>query len=123
VGREQFALDAAHILTPHVLLPVQVEQPADRWLRRLCLAVLEDALKCLGTHGRDQREAWEWIRSDAEHCCSFLTVCSVLHLHAGAVRRQLLRQYVGDEEGQVSTPQLRHPRAYAAVGNRRVRLK
>jgi hypothetical protein len=75
-------------------------------LQRLCLGILDDALTCLrvgGTHGgslvraRDQREAWEWVLSDADSCLSFTTVCGVLHLNAGAVRRQLLRYRVADE--------------------------
>ena len=72
------------------LQPVQVDHPpADHWLQRLCLAILEDALKCLGTHGHDQREAWDWIISDAEYCLSFTTTCAVLQLKAEAVRREV----------------------------------
>jgi hypothetical protein len=93
---------AARVLTPALLLPVQVaHSPAEHWLRRLCLAILADALACLegkgplrykGDHGevaRRMREAWEWVESEAEYCFSFSTVCAVLNLDAQAVRRRL----------------------------------
>ena len=40
------------LLTPSVLLPTQVASSwADHWLRRLCRAILEDALACLDGKG------------------------------------------------------------------------
>src|SRR3954447_3196809 len=77
------------LFAPALLLPTQtLSAPADRWLRRLCRAILEDAVECLegrgapntaGVHpererARRRQEAWEWIRSDAEYCFSFRTV-------------------------------------------------
>jgi hypothetical protein len=91
VERELFALDAARLLTPHVLLPVQVEQPVDRWLHALCLAIFEDALKCLDGRQRDREKAWEWIQSDTDAGLSFRNVCWVLRFDPEAVRRQLLQ--------------------------------
>ena len=91
------------LLTPSVLLPAQVVSPwADRWLRRLCRAILADALACLDSKGppsnkeshgesaRRTQEAWQWVRSDVEYCFSFVWVCAVLQLDAEAVRKQLL---------------------------------
>jgi hypothetical protein len=72
-------------------LPVPGDPPAvEDWLVRLCQAVLEDAFLSLGTHGRRQREAWVWLRSEAEYCFSFAWVCAVLGLDAEAVRKQSL---------------------------------
>ncbi len=101
------AVGVVRLFTPAVLLPVQVvPPPADRWLRRLCLAILEDALGCLegkgspsgkpyrGEVARRAREAWEWVMSDAEYCLSFPTVCAVLNLDAEAVRRQVRHRVV-----------------------------
>ena len=90
------AVDLTRVFTPDAVLPVQVAHPlASTWLQRLCLAVLDDALKCLEGRLRDQREAWEWVLSDADSCLSFTTVCSVLHLDAEAVRRQLRQGFEG----------------------------
>ena len=44
--------EVLRLLTPHVLLPAQVASPwAERWLRRLCRAILADALACLEGKG------------------------------------------------------------------------
>ena len=67
--------------------------PIDHWLRRLCQAVLEDALRCLGTHGGDQLEAWDWVISEAEYCFSFTIVCAVLQLNAEAVRSEARHRF------------------------------
>ena len=96
------AVGVVRLFAPAVLLPVQVVYPpADGWLRRLCLAILEDALACLagkgppshmGSHGdvaRRMREAWEWVLSDAEYLFSFTLVCTVLELDVAAVRSQV----------------------------------
>ena len=83
-------VDVPRVFTPDAILPVQVTYPpAEGWLQRLCLAIFDDALKCLEDRLREKRQAWEWVLSDADYCFSFTTVCSVLHLDAGAVRRQL----------------------------------
>jgi hypothetical protein len=86
------------------LQPVQEEYPrADRWLRRLCLAILTDVLKDLeglgGSGGRIAiararygHEAWEWVRSDAWYFFSFRVVCTVLDLNIAAVRRAVRRR-------------------------------
>jgi hypothetical protein len=96
------AVGAVRLFAPAVLLPVQVVYPQpDGWLRRLCLAILEDALGCLAGKGspggrpyrgevaRRAREAWEWVLSDAEYLFSFTLVCTVLDLDVEAVRSQV----------------------------------
>jgi hypothetical protein len=94
------AADDSRWLTPEVFLPVQ-DPPAraDHWLPRLCLALLVDTLKCLGAHGRKQREAWEWICAEAEDCFSFTSVCAVLQLNAPAVRRKVAQHFASDLAG------------------------
>ena len=101
-GESPAGVEVTGLFTADVILPVQVlHPPADRWLRRLCLAILEDALGCLegtgspggrvyrGKAARRAHEAWEWFLSDAEYCFSFTTVCSVLNLNVEAVRREV----------------------------------
>jgi len=98
-------VDVTRVFTPDAVLPIQVtHQPAERWLQRLCLAILDDALECLGVRGvhggpraraRYKQEAWEWVLSDADYCLSFATVCFVLNLNAEAVRRQLRQGFEG----------------------------
>jgi hypothetical protein len=95
-------VNLTHLFAADVILPVQViHPPPDRWLQRLCLAILEDALNCLeiravrGGHiarARYRHEAWEWFLSDAEYCLSFTIVCAVLDLNAEAVRRAVSRR-------------------------------
>jgi len=98
------------LLTPSVLLPVQVPSPwAERWLRRLCRAILADALACLdgkgtpGTMGSDRDgarragQAQEWFRSEATYLFSFATVCAVLDLEVEAVRRQVCQRVPQDK--------------------------
>src|SRR5712691_3670665 len=90
-------VNLTHLFAADLILPVQVlYRPAERWLHRLCLAILEDALKYLGVHGgyggrracaRQRYETWEWFLSDADYCFSFTTVCLVLNLNVEAVRR------------------------------------
>ena len=99
---DRAVVDVTRLFTAAVVLPGQDDHPPpDRWLRRLCRAILDDALGCLDGHrspggrssyrevARRTREAWEWVLSDAEYCLSFTTVCSVLNLDAEAVRRQV----------------------------------
>ena len=94
--------EVLRLLTPSVLLPAQVASPwADRWLRRLCRAILADALACLDGKGplsnkesygevaRRTHEAWEWVMSDTTYLFSFTTVCAVLDLEVEAVRKQV----------------------------------
>jgi hypothetical protein len=85
------------------LRPVHEEyRPADRWLRRLCVALLADALKDLGGFGscggrvaraRYGREAEDWVRSDAWYCFSFSQVCTVLDLDIEAARSQIIHRF------------------------------
>jgi hypothetical protein len=99
-------VNLTHLFAADVILPVQIiHPPADRWLRRLCLAILEDALKYLEGYGgyggrraraRQRHEAWEWFLSDAEYCFSFTIVCSVLNLNAEAVRGAVRRRLAQD---------------------------
>ena len=112
-------VDLTRIFTPDVVLPIQVDHPpADGWLRRLCLAIFDDALKYLGGHGgygdrnaraRYRNEAWEWVLSDTDYCFSFTIVCSVLHLNAEAVRRQLGQGDAGSTLEAGVSRQLRQP--------------
>src|SRR5207245_5967160 len=101
------------LLTPSVLLPAQVASPwADRWLRRLCRAILEDALACLDGKGppsnmgsdrdgvRRGDQAQEWFRSDATYLFSFTTVCSVLDLEVEAVRKQVRQRALVERKAE-----------------------
>ncbi len=103
---DRLIADVSQLFTADGILPAQVAHPpADRWLRRLSRAILEDALGCLegkgspggrvyrGEVARRSREAWEWFLSDAEYCFSFTTICSVLNLDAEAVRRELRHRF------------------------------
>src|SRR5712692_1879542 len=79
--------------------------PVDHWRRRLCQAILADAVGCLegkrslggwvprGAVARHTLEAWEWVLSDADYCFSFITVCAVLQLNAQAVRRAVSHHF------------------------------
>ena len=88
------AAEGNPLFTSEVFLPVQATPSrADHWLPRLYLALLVDTLKCLWTHGRRQREAWEWVQSEAEYCFSFTAVCAVLNLNAPAVRREVAQHF------------------------------
>src|SRR5262245_64595123 len=120
VAAETLATEAVtYIFAPDAVLPVQcVSPPAEGWLQRLCLAILDDALKCLGVGGtyggpraraRTKDEAWAWVLSDADYCFSFPTVCSVLHLDAGAVRHQLKHYFAGGALPARLSRQLRQP--------------
>jgi len=103
--------EVLRLLTPNVLLPAQVASPwADRWLRRLCRAILEDALACLdgkgppsnmgsdGDGARRAGQAWEWFRSDATYLFSFTTVCAVLDLEVEAVRKQVRQRAITERK-------------------------
>jgi hypothetical protein len=130
--------EGTRLFVPEAILPVQtLHPPADRWLSSLCLAILEDALKCVEMRGRDggpiarardRREAWAWFWSDAEYCFSFTTVCAVLQLHAEAVRSRLRLAQGGAALATVSR-QLRQPLSRVASARvaqrpeRRVRRK
>ena len=82
-----------------LLQPVQeASSTADHWLRRLCLAILTDALQGLKGFGvrkvsiaraRYGHEAWDWVLSDAWYFFSFSLVCTVLDLNMEAVRHQI----------------------------------
>src|SRR6266540_1862717 len=101
-AEDSVVMDVTRLFAADVILPVQVvHPPTDRWLRRLCLAILEDALACLAGKGspggrsyrgevaRRAREAWEWVLSDAEYLFSFTLVCTVLDLDVEAVKSQV----------------------------------
>jgi hypothetical protein len=62
----------------------------------LFAAILQDARMCLRddvVHPRTRAAACRWIRGEVESAphCSFVEICGVLGLDAGAVRRHLLR--------------------------------
>ena len=100
---------APNVLIPALVLPVQlVHPPADSWLRRLCRAILEDALACLEGKGpssnlgrsdgaRRAGQAWQWIASEATYLFSFTLVCAVLNLDVQAVRRQVRQRTLKDK--------------------------
>ena len=125
------AADVDHLFTPQTVLPVQlVSAPAEGWLQRLCLAILDDAFRCLevgGTYGgpraraRDKQEAWNWVLSDADYPFSFTTVCSVLNLNAEAVRRQLRQCFERSPLQAGVARQLRQPPSWAPSGRVRAR--
>ncbi len=109
-------------LAAYGLQPVQEEYPpADRWLRRLCRALLEDALEGLegfGSRGvssaraRYGHETWDWVLSDAWYFFSFSVVCTVLDLNMGAVRRQIRHRFAPGRALRNDSARLpRHPRA------------
>jgi hypothetical protein len=112
------------------LQPVQYDfRPADSWLRRLCLAILTDALEGLegfSGHGvsiaraRYGHETWDWVRSDASYCFSFSLVCTVLDLNIEAARSHIIHRFA---PGSVlRTDRARRPRApQAAQHGRRLR--
>jgi hypothetical protein len=98
-------VEVSRLFAPQVLLPVQMARSAaNRWLRRLYGAILEDALACLqgkglasqpgraGDGARRRREAWAWMMSDVETCFSFTTICAVLDLNIEAVRAEARRR-------------------------------
>jgi len=118
------------------LQPVQEEYPrADRWLRRLSLAILTDVLKDLegfgGSGGRIAiararygHEAWDWVLSDAWYFFSFSVVCTVLDLNIEAVRRQVRQRFaqggaaLSDVSRGLGQPLARAPSARAAQRTR-----
>jgi len=108
-------------LTPEVFLPDQDAPPrADHWLSRLYLALLVDTFKCLGAHGRRQREAWEWVRSEAEHCFSFTAVCAVLQLNVSAVRGKVTERFgLAASVGEASGLPRRRVRGRHGAGGRK----
>ncbi len=77
--------------------------------RRLCLAILEEALECLKLHAdcnaswstrtrtydrsvnrsRIAREAMDWILSEADHPFSFRFICAMLEIEPDWFRRKL----------------------------------
>ncbi len=91
-------------LKPETILPVQFHHLwcAPRTVspeRALLVAVLWQAIDDLRNHqdGRGTkarrlyREAYQWVASDDRSWpCSFLNVCDLLHLSAGALRAELL---------------------------------
>jgi hypothetical protein len=103
-AEERAEVEVTRVFIPEAILPAQVlHPPAESWLQRLCLAILEDALKCLEARvvrkrrvvARARHEAWAWVLSDADYCFSFPTVCAVLQLDGEAVRKQLRARFAG----------------------------
>lgn len=93
---------------PDAVLPVQFHPGrAQSWGQRVCLAVLEDALKCLGGRATLQsgdksssyrkrrlaQEAREWIVDKEEWAFSFENVCMVLGLESSAVSKVAARRW------------------------------
>jgi hypothetical protein len=100
------AIQSEELLKPETILPAQFQRI---WCgtrttspeRALHLAVLRQALEDLRNHQdrrgaqarRLYREAYQWVASDERRWpCSFLNVCDVLGLCAGALRAELLRR-------------------------------
>lgn len=91
-------------LQPETILPVQFDH---MWCvpyavspeRALLVAVLQQAIDDLRDHQESHgatarrlyREAYQWVASDDRSWpCSFLNICDLLHLSAGALRAALL---------------------------------
>ena len=80
-------------LAPLSVLPSQFVEARPRSPeQRLCLAILEDALRCLQRHpptdriDREREEAWAWFASDAAYPFSFVDVCFWLELNPTRLR-------------------------------------
>jgi hypothetical protein len=59
--------------------------------QRLLFALLVDALRCaVAKHMARQREARQWILSDARYCGAFVDVCEALELSSRRLRYALL---------------------------------
>ena len=92
------------------LQPVQEEySPADHWLRRLCSAILADALKALGGPSRSRQEAQDWVKSDASYFFSFRLVCTVLDLNMAAVRCHIVHRFAPGSVLQTAPARLPRP--------------
>ena len=89
----------------HAVLPCQFFDPVRQRKslqaeRRLMLAVLEDAINCLGIRKRRhgiKRELYEetvdWLKSeDDEEVFSFQNICEVLGIDTSKLRAELLRR-------------------------------
>lgn len=103
--KSMLAIQSEELLKPETILPAQFQR---MWCgtrkttpeRALLMAVLQQALEDLrnyeerrGAHARRlYREAYQWMASD-ERCWpfSFLNLCDLLGLSAGALRAELLR--------------------------------
>ena len=99
------AIQSEELLKPETILPAQFQR---MWCgtrkatpeRALHMAVLQQALEDLRTYHhrrgaqarRLYREAYQWVASDDRSWpCSFLNVCDLLGLCAGALRAELRR--------------------------------
>ena len=95
---------ASETMLPEQYFPPQ--SSAHDFVKRLMLAILEDALSCFekGRHviaskrpkkitrvARVAHEAEEWFLSEADWLFSFENICGVLGLSAAAIREQLSR--------------------------------
>lgn len=104
----------ARLVAPEVLLPVQFfeggrgDNPATRALKRLMLAVLEDALRCLqsyaGAHSASARRAYlqtkAWIAErDGNGPFAFETICEVLGIEPDRLRKGIQDWYVQISRG------------------------
>lgn len=97
-------------------LPVALDGVAVTGVKGLMIAVLEDAISCLGAAGRGAGArarlqavaAAKWIRSsDASWPFSFQAICDVLSLDGDRLRRHLLDAYAREK------PALAFPHASA----------
>jgi hypothetical protein len=99
------AIQYEELLKPETILPAQFQR---MWCgtrkttpeRALLAAVLQQAVEDLRNHEdrrgaqarRLYREAYQWVMSDDRGWpCSYLNVCDLLGLSAGALRTELLR--------------------------------
>lgn len=99
------AIQSEELLKPETILPAQFQR---MWCgtrkttpeKALLMAVLQQALEDLrnssdrpGAQARRlYREAYQWVVSDDRSWpCSFLNVCDLLGLSAGALRTEMLR--------------------------------
>jgi hypothetical protein len=95
-------MELAKLFAPDLVLPEQFLPRPERWptgVKRLMVAVLEDAIRCFQGHLRNprlrpdqlSREAERWIRTRGDDgTFSFTNVCGVLGIDADGLRSLLL---------------------------------
>ena len=104
------------LVVPEQFLPTQLAPPRHDSLisgeKALMLAVLEDAVRCLGRRSRSDarlaREAEAWIRANDPHWpFSFVNVCAHLEIDASRLRAALLARAAARSVGAVYRLHLR----------------
>lgn len=103
------SLFAPSILTPKQYYGERSDDSAVRPIKRLMLAILEDALRCMhknahaknGTHRRMFRDAERWLCSDNDNVIfSFTVVCETLGIDPEYLRSGLRHWHKGTALGE-----------------------